>query len=537
LRCYNEGVLRACTVAVILICVAVASSILGLAAPLTVADDVEVLTFHGDLARTGWNSAERTLTPAALRTHAFGRRWTAPVDGEIYAEPLIARNVPVRGASHTVVYAVTEHDLIYAFDAADGSRVWGPVSLGRPVSRANLPCGNIDPVGITSTPVIDRPSSTLYVVGLTTPDDGRTKVYKLAALDLATGAVRSGYPAVIAPPVASGLRFDPGVHQQRGALTLLRGVVYVPFGGYLGDCGDYHGWVVGVPAGQPDRQQAFATPTHREGGIWATGGLAADAAGYLYVATGNSDSGGRVDLSNSVVRLATAPTLAFSGQAADFFAPSNFVALNETDTDLGSSAPLVLPPQPGSATPDLLFIAGKQGVGYLINRSAMGGVAHGDGIDGEGVYSRCIFGDCRSRGRATFSASAYWNGGSAGQFILVPGRGNQPAACHGTGGVVALRLEAAADTRGSIFKVAWCSPSMADAGAPSVSGAGPDRGLVWIVDAGSGVLYALNAANGEVISRTDPGAAGMTHRFITPAIASGRVYVGAATMVIAYGLR
>ncbi len=524
-------------VALILICAAVASSFGVPAASLAVADDVEMLTFHGDLARTGWNPAERTLTPAALRTHAFGRRWAAPVDGEIYAEPLVARNVPVRGAMHTVVYAVTEHDLVYAFDAADGSRVWGPVSLGRPVSRANLPCGNIDPVGITSTPVIDRASSTLYVVGLTTPDNGRTKVYKLAALDLVTGAGRPGYPAVIAPPVTSGLHFDPGVQQQRGALTWLRGLVYVPFGGYFGDCGGYHGWVVGVPAARPDRQQAFVTPTHREGGIWAAGGLAADAAGNLYAATGNSDSRGRVDLGNSVVRLATAPTLAFSGQAADFFTPSNFVALNETDTDLGSTTPLVLPPQPGTATPDLVFIAGKQGVGYLINRATMGGVAHGDGIEGEGVYSRCIFGDCRGGGHETFSASAYWNGGTAGRFILVPGHGNQPAGCHGTGGVVALHLDIAPDTRTSIFRVAWCSPSMGDAGAPSVSGVGPDGGLVWIVDTGSGVLYALNAKNGEVVHRTDSGALGRTHRFIPPAVANGRVYVGAATMIIAYGLR
>ena len=173
---------------------------------------VEVLTFHGDSARTGWNAAESILTPASVASGAFQRLWTSQVEGEIYAEPLVARDVSVGGVARTLVYAVTNHDLVYAFDAAGGGRVWGPVSLGTPVTRASLACGNVDPVGITSTPVIDRASSALYAVGLTTPDGGRTKVYKIAALDLATGAMRQGWPAVIAPPPASGLRFNP----QRG---------------------------------------------------------------------------------------------------------------------------------------------------------------------------------------------------------------------------------------------------------------------------------------------------------------------------------
>jgi PQQ-like domain len=497
----------------------------------------EVLTFHTDAARTGWNATESVLTPASVRSGGFSRLWTVPVEGAIFAEPLVAADVLVRGTPRTVVYTVTERDRIYALDAADGRLLWGPVTLGTPVARANLPCGNIDPVGITSTPVIDRASSTLYVAGLTTPDDGRTKVYKLAALDLASGAMRPGYPVVIAPPAASGLRFDPGVQQQRGALTLLRAVVYLPFGGYLGDCGNYHGWVVGVPTAQPGRQQAFATPTHREGGIWATGGLAADAADNLYASTGNSDSGGPVDLSNSVVRLTTTPQLAFSGRPTDFFAPSNFISLNDSDTDLGSSAPMVLPVQQGSTTPDLVFIAGKQGVGYLINRAAMGGVSHGDGVRGEGVYSRCIFGDCRSRAPQVFSASAYWDGGSAGRLILVPGRGAQPQGCRGTGGLVALRLEIDSGTRASTFGVAWCSPSMRDPGAPSVTGTGPDGGVVWVVDTAAAVLFALNARTGEELYHSDgKDALEGTHRFITPAVTGGRVYVGAGEAVAAYGI-
>lgn len=499
---------------------------------------VDVLTFHGNIARTGWNSAERRLTPAAVSGGAFGKLWTAPVEGDIYAEPLVVSGLRVHGVLRTVVYVVSERDLVYALDAADGARLWGPVSLGTPVPLVSLDCGNIDPVGITSTPVIDRTSSTIYVVALTTPDNGATKVYKMAALDLATGAMRPGWPTIVAPPATSGLQFDPAVQQQRGALTLLRNVVYVPFGGYFGDCGDYHGWVVGVPVSAPARQQAFATPTGREGGIWATGGLAADSAGDLYAATGNSDSRGPVDFSNSVIRLLTSPTLTFSGEARDFFTPSNFVNLNDTDTDLGSAASLVLPQQRDSTTPNLVFIAGKQGVGYLINRANMGGVSRGNGITGEGVYSQCVFGTCRNGGREVFSAFAYWDGGSIGRLILLPGRGPQPAPCRGTGGVVALRLDVASGPRTSTFRVAWCSPSMRDPGAPSVSSAGSKDGIVWVIDTRPGILYALNARTGaQIYASTGQDALGSTHRFITPAVSDGRVYVGAAHAVIAYGHR
>jgi hypothetical protein len=435
--------------------------------PALAATSGAILMFHNDAARTGWTMDEHELTPQAVRAGGLQKLWAAALEGEIYAEPLVVPGVQIGETVRTVVYAVTEHDLIYAVDAGDGHRLWGPVSLGVPVPRGALQCGNIDPVGITSTPVADPDSSTLYVSGLTTPDGGRTKVYKVAALDLATGHPRPGWPVNVAPPASSGHQFDPGIQQQRSALALVRGVVYIAFGGYWGDCGDYHGWVVGVSTASPDHQQSFATPTHRMGGIWAAGGVAADPEGNLYASSGNSDSQGTVDLSESVIRLRTAPALGFSGAPRDFFVPSNFVTLNEHDTDLGSASPLVLPDQPETSTPHLLFIAGKQGVGYLIDRDNMGGLSKGDGITGEGLYSRCLFGDCQSGPPKVFSDVAYWDGRDAGRFIIVPGRGSQPAPCHGTGGVVALRLGSGGAAHGAVFDIAWCSGSMRNAGAPA----------------------------------------------------------------------
>jgi len=514
------------------------------ASPAPAGGTADVLTFHGDAARTGWNAGESSLTLQRVRPGSFGKVWSTSVDGEIYAEPLVASGVPGPSGPRTLVYVVTERDLAYALDGSTGARVWGPVALGTPVARADLPCGDIDPVGITATPVVDRASSTLYAVGLTTPDGGRTKVYKAAALDLATGRVRAGWPVAIAPPPSAGRRFDAGAQQQRGALALVNGVVYVPFGGYWGDCGDYHGWVVGVPAASPASQQAYATPTGREGGIWATGGAATDSDAALYVATGNSDSTGPMDFGDAVLRLTTRPALRFSGAPRDYFAPSNYVALNNTDGDLGSTAPLVLPPQSGSSTPRLLFIAGKQGVGYLVNRDDLGGVSKGSGITGEGVYSRCVFGTCQEGRPEVFSAAAYWDAGGAGRLILVPGRGEQPSPCGGSGGVVALRLGTNGESHASMFDVAWCSASMDVAGAPAVSSSGDTNGIVWVVDsrasglrAGAGTLYALNALTGATLyASSGQDALGSAHQFITPAVAGGRVYVGAGHTVVAYAL-
>ncbi|HEV2281732.1 MAG TPA: PQQ-binding-like beta-propeller repeat protein [bacterium] len=500
-------------------------------------DAAGIQTFHYDLARTGWDPGEHVLTPEAVRSR-LRRLWSESVEGDVYASPLVVPGVAVHGQARTVVYIATEGDAVYAFDAESGARVWGPVSLGTPVPRSSLPCGNVDPVGITSTPVADHASGTLFAVAQTTPDGGRTRSYRIAALSLDTGAVRSGWPVTIDPPPSNGLTFDARPQQQRGALTFLRGTIYVPFGGYWGDCGDYHGWVVAVPAASPGRQEAYATPTTRMGGIWATGGMSSDGE-RLYAGTGNSDSNGRIDFGEAVLRLETSPSLRFSGSPRDFFMPSNYVPLNNGDIDLGSLTPIVLPDQPGAATPHLVLAAGKQGVAYLINRDNLGAVAKGDGVSGEGVYSRCVFGDCRSGNGRIFSAGAYWDGGMAGRFVYLPGtgRGAQPAPCKNMGGVVALRLGVSAQSHASTLDVAWCSPGMRDAGAPAVTGSGAN-GIVWVIDTGTGTLHALDARSGAPLYASANGdGPGATHRFITPAVFDGRVYVGAAHALVAYGLK
>jgi hypothetical protein len=219
--------------------------------------------------------------------------------------------------------------------AAAGARVWG-VHLGTPVSGGSLPCGDIDPSGITSTPVADPATGTL---------------------DLSNGAVR--WERGIDPPGG-----DYRTEQQRAALALANGRVYVSYGGLYGDCGSYHGWVVGAPtAGPTGPLVSYRVPSHNEGAIWAPSGPAVDRAGDLYVSTGNGSSSS-FDYGNAVIRLT--PTLRSDG----YFAPANAGALNVSDADLGSTGPLLLP---GSR----VFIMGKSGVAYLLDADALGGLGSG----------------------------------------------------------------------------------------------------------------------------------------------------------------
>ena len=406
-------------------------------------------TYHRDLARTGND-------PQAARVTRVRPAWSAAVDGDVYAEPLVAGGR---------VIAATENDSLYAFNAATGRRLWR-THLGSPVDGSTLPCGNIDPSGITSTPVIDTHGGVVYAVAFLSPAR-----HELAALDLATGRVR--WRRGIDPPGA-----DPQVHQQRSALTLANGRVYVPYGGLNGDCGNYHGWVVSAPARGPSGALAgFRVPTHREGAIWAPSGAAVDGRGRLFVSTGNGDSTTSFDFGNAVIRLS--PSL----KRQSFFAPPNAVSLNGTDSDLASVGPTLLPG--GRA-----FAIGKEGVGYLLDTNSLGGIGHP-------LASRKV---CDG----AFGGLAYANG-----KVYVP--------CMS--GVVALRVGARS------LSVAWRGPGFR-AGPPIVAG-----GLVWAVDLDGGRLNGLTTGSGRAAFRVDIGS---PPQFSTPSESGGRLYVSGGKRVLAF---
>ena len=362
-----------------------------------------VLTYHNDNTRQGVNPNETTLTPSNVNSNSFGRLFSRTLDGYVYAQPLIMTNVSIPGkGSHNVVYVATEHNSVYAFDAddasgANASPLWQISFLGPGVTT--VPSGDtgtsdITPeVGITSTPVIDPVSGTIYFEVKT--KEGVAYVHRLHALDIRTGLEQTNFnsPSVIScsnyPGVGNGtgndndggnpphVLWNPLKEHCRPALTLLNGVVYLSFASH-GDNQPYHGWFFAYNATNVSQQLGVynATPNGLEGGFWDGGdGPTVDPQGNLYLQTGNGtfDGGANITTSNnysmSVLKLATTNGLSL----VDYFAPANAVALSGADQDLGSSGPMVLPDSAGSAAhPHLLVGGGKTAPIYLIDRDNMG---------------------------------------------------------------------------------------------------------------------------------------------------------------------
>jgi hypothetical protein len=404
--------------------------------------------YHGGAARTGLGPA----VPALMNPrHA----WTVGVDGLVYASPLIV---------HNRVIVATENDTVYSFDVQTGATVWR-THLGSPVDAGTLECGDIGPVtGITGTPAADPQSGQLYVVGFVS---GYHHV--LFTLNLANGTVvkQQGVdPAGSSPPL----------QQQRGALSIASGYVYVPIGGLYGDCGDYHGYVVGVPRAGGS-MLVYRTPSARESGIWSAMGATISDDGSIYVVTGNGSLSSSFDYSNTVLMLS--PDLKVRG----FFAPRDWNYLDATDTDLGSVGVALLP------TFGVLISVGKEGVAYLLRAGNPGGI--GGQVASLGV------------------CNGAW-GGSAwvGSEVFLP--------C--ANGLVGMGVSATA------FSLSWRAPEVHLA-SPIVA-----AGAVWAIDVETARLYALDPLSGGVLYVLPLGAA---QHFSTPAATQGFVIAPAGMTVVA----
>jgi outer membrane protein assembly factor BamB len=265
--------------------------------------------------------------------------WTASVDGDVYASPLIV-------AGHVIV--ATENNTVYSLDLFTGATIW-KIHLGQPVDASSLPCGDIGPVtGITGTPAADPASGLLYVVAFL-----GARHHMLFALKLVDGTVASQQDI---DPTGS----TPAVQQQRGALTIAANYVYVPLGGLYGDCGPYHGYVVAVPraGGAALRYQV---PSARGASIWTAAGVTLDASGNVYAVTGNGASSSSFDFSNAVVELS--PDVQ---KVESYFAPANWIALNAGDVDLGALGVTLVS--------GFALAVGKDGVAYLLRAGQLGGI-------------------------------------------------------------------------------------------------------------------------------------------------------------------
>lgn len=429
------------------------------------------------------------------------------VEGHVYAQPLYWRPP---GAAHGLLIVATESNAVSALDAATGRIVWR-AALGPPAPRTALPCGNIDPLGITGTPVIDPAAGTLYLDALVVRQgEPRHLVYGLSLRD---GTVLPGWPVDVAAGLrARGMSFNPSVQNERGALVLLDGRLFVPYGGHFGDCGDYHGWVVGLRLDRPGVFGAWMTRA-RKGGIWAPGGIAV-ADGALFVTTGNTEGARSWGDGEAVIRLA--PDLNRSVSHHDAFAPADWLQLDEDDLDLGGANPMPIDLRGRR----LIVALGKDGKAYLLDRENLGGI--GGALDVQPV----------SRGAVTTGPASY--PAPDGVYIAFRGHGSACPGERGGAGLTVLRISAAA--RGGV-STAWCA-QVDGAGSPitTTSDGTADR-IVWIAGAeGDNRLHGFRGDTGQPVfagGSAQDRIPGLRH-FVTMLAADGRLYVAGDGRIYAF---
>lgn len=530
-------------------------------APVVVSTYLGTLTHHNDTLRTGLNSTEAALTTGNVNKNQFGRLFKYPVDGQVYAEPLWVPNVNIGGTPHNVVYVATEHDSVYAFDADSAALNPNPLwhtSFGNGTTVTSIPKNLVEvgldlspEVGITSTPVIDAAKGVMFVEVRTWEQTASCPVVtntnyvqKLHALDIKTGLDVAGSPVCITAQVngkgydaVNGvLTFNTWRQQQRPALLLSNGIVYLGFGA-LEDIDFYHGWVLGYDENTLAQVYVLnTTPNGQKGGIWqAGGGLLADATGDIYFSTGNgtfSANKGGADYGTAFMRLTNN-----SGSLAvkDYFTPFNQSGLNLEiiNADLSSAGPMLLPDQPGSI-PHMAVACGKTGTIYLMNRDNLG---HYNTLFDNVVQAINDTIGTSSVPTGNWGTPAYFNGNIYLQGISDPLR--------------QYSLWQAPGTNNPLLSAAPTAVSPEAAGYPSpiavVSANGISNGIVWEVqsdgNAGGkpGTLRAYDAANigKEIYNSGQSGTrdtAGPAVKFSTPTVANGKVYVPTASELDVYGL-
>jgi putative pyrroloquinoline-quinone binding quinoprotein len=500
--------------------------------------------------RSGWYPDQPGLNPSAGGECAFGELWSKPVNGQVYAAPLVEPDAGTNGT----MFVATETNDIYGFDAVTGQQLWTR-NLGVPWNAADLDCNDLTPtVGITSTPAIDSTTNTAYVVGKTYASGASgTAAWQAHAIDLATGNEKPNFPVTLQgaadnDPTAT---FDPTLHLQRPGLLLMGGVVYAAFGGHC-DVPPYRGWVVGIngTSGATTARwtdEALIPPSLPEtgkpgGGIWQAGGrLLSDKPGEILLVAGNGavppaalpGSTPPPQLGESAIRLKVQPggTLL----PTDFWAPCNAQALAGNDLDIGSGAPLVLPDSFGTpAVPHVLAVVGKEGPVYLLNRDHLGGFQQGSPgscVDGSGHAGDDIPGSfALSDTSGVWATPAMWPGD--GGSIYVP----SPTFYGGTLGK--LTSYNVVDNGGQpTLSLGGQSSDPFGYGSSSaiVTSDGTTSGsaLVWVTyfptDPGSqqnGELRAYDASpTGGVLTLRGSWPIGTGNKFTTPTVHNGRMYV------------
>jgi hypothetical protein len=319
---------------------------------------VNVTQKNNHLSRDGLY-IDAAFTPGNAANLTRDLNFIGAIVGNVHAQPLYIEG----GPNGPMVIVVTASNNVYALDATDGSIIWQR-NIGPPVT-SGLPCGNISPFGIIGTPVVDLASRSLLFSAMI---DGTLKKHFVFSLNVDTGATNVGWPVDLN---AAGIGFTSNVQNERGGLALVNGIVYVPYSGHFGDCGSYHGWVVGVQINDPTQVMGWATDAIG-GGIWGHSGVASDGTN-MFVITGNTfNTGGNWMGGEAIIRLQAGPV--WSGQTTDYWAPTNWQSLDNGDTDLGGCSAILID-VPGATPSQLVLALGKDGNAYLLNRNNLGGIA------------------------------------------------------------------------------------------------------------------------------------------------------------------
>jgi hypothetical protein len=516
------------------------------------------LTYHYDNTRQGQNTNESFLAAGNVNSNTFGKLFTYSLDGYMYAEPVYLPNVVINGQSHNVVLAATENNSVYAFDADSNAGANGGLLWQTNLGTAEISINNygvryhhnvLNPlIGITSTPVVDPASATIFVDTFTgVVANTNTGYHVLHALNITNGTEQPYSPVNVAASVPGAgvdssngvVRFNPSQHMNRPAMTLAAGILYVSYGSY-GDTDPYHGWVIGYNATnlvQLTNYTFCTTPNATtnafgvnaaEGALWMSGGgPCVDENTNIYFMVGNGSFSAQTnggDYGDCFVKLSTVLNhLA----VADFFAPSNQSTMELNDADLGSGGPILLPDSVGSAAhPHLAVGAGKEGTIYLIDRDNLG---HFDSSSNHIVQTlRSVMG-------GIWGVPAYWN-----HLIYFQGSGDVLKAFGITNGVITSQ------------PVTKSASSFGQYTTPSISANGNNNGIAWVIQTdaynnangvtgGPGVLHAYNATNltqelynsSQNLTRDNPGPA---LKFAVPVVANGKVYVRGEYALSVFGL-
>ncbi|MGA2551758.1 MAG: pyrrolo-quinoline quinone [Burkholderiaceae bacterium] len=497
----------------------------------------DVTTYHNDNLRSGTNPYETALTPATVTSANFGLLRTLPVDGLVDAQPLYLHQIKVGSALHNVVYAVTENDSVYAFDADTGAQLWQRSALlANETASDDRGCSQVTPtIGITDTPVIDRsagPNGALYFDAMS-KDAQNNYYHRLHALDLTTGAELFGGPTTIAAsyPYAHGtLSFSASQYKERAALLLVNGTIYIAFTSHCDD-ETYYGWLMAYSESTLKQTAVLnVTPNGSEGSIWqAGGGPAADADGNIYFLDANGtfdtsfDASGfpaSGDFGNAFLKISTAGGL----KVADYFAAWNTVSESANDEDLGSGGAMLLPDLVDSngKTRQLAVGAGKDAHIYVVDRNAMGK------FNAASSTNSNVYQDLASAlgNHAVYSVPAYFN-----RVVYYAAVGDQLKALP-----VSAALVAASPSSTSTISYTYPGAS------PSVSANGTTGGIVWTVqNTTPAVLHAYDATNLaiELYNSSQQGSRdqfGAGNKFIAPVIVDGKVLVGTPNAVAVFGL-